>query len=187
MISAMIRCGSSERGLSEVTNTTSASRAAISPISGRLPRSRSPPAPNTHSTRPRRPAAARAAAREHVLERVGRVRVVDEHREVLARDRPARSGPGRARPAPAPRPARRDRPPRLCTAASAPSALATLKRPGIGSDDLALARRGAQREAAAVEVAAQLARAVVGGARRSRTCARRRAPPPDARRRGRRR
>ena len=47
----MIASGSSERGLSEVTIATSASRAAISPISGRLPRSRSPPAPNTAITR----------------------------------------------------------------------------------------------------------------------------------------
>ena len=47
----MIASGSSERGLSEVTIATSASRAAIAPISGRLPRSRSPPAPNTAITR----------------------------------------------------------------------------------------------------------------------------------------
>ena len=58
-ISPMIASGSSERGLSEVTIATSASRAAISPISGRLPRSRSPPAPNTAITR--RSASSRAA------------------------------------------------------------------------------------------------------------------------------
>ena len=87
MISAMICSGSSERGLSEVTTATSASRAAISPISGRLPRSRSPPAPNTQSTRPW-PAASEprqlARGAQHVLERVRRVGVVDEHGEVLA-------------------------------------------------------------------------------------------------------
>ena len=44
--------GTSERGLSSVTMTTSASRVAISPMIGRLPRSRSPPQPNTTTTRP---------------------------------------------------------------------------------------------------------------------------------------
>ena len=48
----MIASGSSERGLSEVTIVTSASSAAIFPMSGRLPRSRSPPAPKTTMTRP---------------------------------------------------------------------------------------------------------------------------------------
>ena len=43
----MIASGSSQRGLSEVTMATSASSAATFPISGRLPRSRSPPAPKT--------------------------------------------------------------------------------------------------------------------------------------------
>ena len=47
-----IACGSSERGLSEVMIATSASCAAISPISGRLPWSRSPPAPKTAIMRP---------------------------------------------------------------------------------------------------------------------------------------
>ena len=87
MISAMIASGSSERGLSEVTITSSASREAISPISGRLPRSRSPPAPNTHSTRPPAPPGEPTisrAARSTFCERVRRVRVVDQHREVLA-------------------------------------------------------------------------------------------------------
>ena len=78
----MIASGSSERGLSEVTIATSAQRApATAPISGRLPRSRSPPAPKTTITRPSRELARGA---QHVLERVGRVRVVDEHREGLA-------------------------------------------------------------------------------------------------------
>ena len=43
----MIACGSSLRGLSEVTIATSESSVAIRPISGRLPRSRSPPQPKT--------------------------------------------------------------------------------------------------------------------------------------------
>src|SRR5690606_31484509 len=51
-MAARISAGTSERGLSSVTITTSASRVAISPIMGRLPRSRSPPQPKTTITRP---------------------------------------------------------------------------------------------------------------------------------------
>ena len=51
-IAAMIESGSSERGLSDVTTTWSARRRAAAPISGRLSRSRSPPAPNTTISRP---------------------------------------------------------------------------------------------------------------------------------------
>ena len=47
-ISSMMASGSSLRGLSEVTTARSARREATSPISGRLPRSRSPPQPKTH-------------------------------------------------------------------------------------------------------------------------------------------
>ena len=50
---ALIAAGSSERGLSSVTMTRSASLAAISPICGRLPASRSPPQPKTRCSRPR--------------------------------------------------------------------------------------------------------------------------------------
>src|SRR3954464_15284635 len=46
-IAARIAAGFSLRGLSSVTITASAFSAAIAPISGRLPESRSPPAPNT--------------------------------------------------------------------------------------------------------------------------------------------
>ena len=53
LISSMIRAGSSERGLSDVTITRSLRRAATAPISGRLVRSRSPPQPKTVMTRPR--------------------------------------------------------------------------------------------------------------------------------------
>ena len=52
MISSMIVCGSSPRGLSEVSTTRSLSRAATAPISGRFERSRSPPQPNTVIRRP---------------------------------------------------------------------------------------------------------------------------------------
>ena len=76
----MIASGSSERGLSEVTIVTSARSAATLPISGRLPRSRSPPAPKTTMTRPERELARRA---QHGRERVRRVRVVDDDRERL--------------------------------------------------------------------------------------------------------
>ena len=46
-ISRRIAAGSSLRGLSSVTMTRSARLQATSPICGRLPRSRSPPQPNT--------------------------------------------------------------------------------------------------------------------------------------------
>ena len=51
-ISSMIARGSSLRGLSDVTIARSASSAATAPISGRLPRSRSPPQPKTQISRP---------------------------------------------------------------------------------------------------------------------------------------
>ena len=80
-ISSMIACGSSLRGLSEVTIATSASSVAIRPISGRLPRSRSPPQPKTQITRP---VGQLARGAEDVLERARLVRVVDDHREGLS-------------------------------------------------------------------------------------------------------
>ena len=112
-ISSMIASGSSVRGLSEVMTARSASRAPMPPMSGRLPRSRSPPQPNTTSTRP---SVTARAALQRVLERVRRVRVVDDDAERLAgahrleaagdalgdgeaaRARPRRGSP-RARPA----------------------------------------------------------------------------------------
>ena len=73
-ISARIAAGSSERGLSSVTMATSARPAAMAPICGRLPRSRSPPAPNTTISRPR---GVRAQRQQHRLQAVRRVGVVD--------------------------------------------------------------------------------------------------------------
>ncbi len=70
-----IAAGSSVRGLSDVTIARSASRAAISPIIGRLPRSRSPPQPNTTISRR---GGHRAHRRDGALQPVGRVRVVDD-------------------------------------------------------------------------------------------------------------
>ena len=77
----MIARGSSLRGLSEVTTARSASRLTTSPMSGRFARSRSPPQPKTQITRRRRKP---ACLGEDVLERLGRVRVVDEDGEGLA-------------------------------------------------------------------------------------------------------
>ena len=53
MMALRIAAGSSERGLSSVTMTRSARRAATSPMSGRFPASRSPPQPNTTMRLPR--------------------------------------------------------------------------------------------------------------------------------------
>ena len=144
-ISSTIASGSSERGLSEVMIATSASRAPISPISGRLARSRSPPAPNTTITPPVGQLARRA---QHVLQRVRLVRVVDE----TANGWPSSTGskrPGtprrlgqrgaQRRRAGAERPRRR---------ASAPSAFSTLKRPGSGSAHRDSPSGAAQREVA---------------------------------------
>ena len=78
---ARIAAGSSVRGLSSVTTRTSASRAAISPMIGRLPGSRSPPAPE-HDDQPA--VGERPQALEGGLDGVRLVGVVDDHREVLA-------------------------------------------------------------------------------------------------------
>ena len=75
-----MRSASSPRGLSSVTMTRSASRSAASPISERLPGSRSPPHPNTHQHAAAR---VRAHRRERLGERVGRVRVVDDRERAV--------------------------------------------------------------------------------------------------------
>ena len=62
------------RGLSEVTTTTSLSRAATMPISGRLVRSRSPPQPNTVIRPPVAPAGARSRAGSAARRRCARSR-----------------------------------------------------------------------------------------------------------------
>ena len=103
------------------------SSAPALPIFGRLSRSRSPPAPKTEISRPageppRRP--------QHVLQRVGRVRVVDQHRERLPLvDR--LEAPRRRRGACASAAAAASgSTPSAIAAANAPSAFATLKSPG---------------------------------------------------------
>ena len=83
-MSATIASPSSLRGLSSVTMTRSARRSAIAAICGRLPRSRSPPQPNTQISRPRR---MRAQRRQRLLQRIGRVRVVDDHQRLRRRRR----------------------------------------------------------------------------------------------------
>ena len=77
-ICARIRSGDSRRGLSLVTTTRPASRQAIAPISGRLAASRLPPQPNTHQSLPPRALRERCERGERLLERIGRVRVVDD-------------------------------------------------------------------------------------------------------------
>ena len=132
-ICSMIASGSSERGLSEVTTARSESSAAGAPHQGPLV------------------AVAVAAAAEdrdqpslgeppggaqHVLERVGRVRVVDEHARSAGPRRSARSGPGPARRRPAPRPPASRSSPRAWATARAARAFSTLKWPGSGRPDV---------------------------------------------------
>jgi hypothetical protein len=61
-MSSRMRSGSSLRGLSLVSSSASAPRAAAAPINGRLLRSRSPPQPNTTHSRPARAAASGRSA-----------------------------------------------------------------------------------------------------------------------------
>ena len=156
--SSMIASGSSLRGLSEVTITRSARRRAASPISGRLARSRSPPAPNTATSRPAGELARRA---QHVLERVGGVGVVHEHAEVLALvHRLEAAGhalePGQRRGDRVERDARATR-----TAATAASTFCTLNTPGSGERSSTAPSGVSQREGRAGEVEAHVARPVV--------------------------
>ncbi len=76
-----IAAGSSLRGLSSVTTSTSASRAAISPIRGRLPASRSPPGADHDDQRAGRQRAQRAQGGRDGVRLVG---VVHDREEVLS-------------------------------------------------------------------------------------------------------
>ena len=91
MISARMAAGSSERGLSSVTMTISALSAAMRPISGRLPRSRSPPQPKTQTSLPRRERAQRI---EHMRQAH---RACEHSRRCRARRRPRRPVPAAPR------------------------------------------------------------------------------------------
>ncbi len=73
-LAANVAPASSLRGLSSVTITSSARRAAIAPISGRLPLSRSPPQPNTTRKLVRRYA---DAAPQHRFQRIRRMGIID--------------------------------------------------------------------------------------------------------------
>ena len=116
-----IAAGSSERGLSSVTISRSASRAATSPMSGRLPRSRSPPQPSTMISRPR---GERAQRPQRAVDRRRLVAVVDDARNGWpASMRSMR--PGTAARATAGAASRRSTP-TVSSTASASSAFATL-------------------------------------------------------------
>ena len=96
---ARIAAGSSLRGLSSVTQARSARRAQAAPISGRLPGSRSPPAPNSTCSRaPGRDV--RAERGQQALQRVRRVGVVHVHGGAVRQPRrelhpPAHAGEAR--------------------------------------------------------------------------------------------
>ena len=128
--SARIAAGSSVRGLSSVTMSRSAPRAAAAPMSGRLPRSRSPPAPITQisaaaaagparAARPARPRSRPACARSRRPRAPARARSTRSSRPGTP-GQAATPGRGDLRVDARPRPARR----------CASSALATLCRPG---------------------------------------------------------
>ncbi len=129
----MVR-GFSLRGLSDVMTTTSASSLATSPISGRLARSRSPPAPNTTITRPglvgQRRAGELARRLQSLAQRRRCVGEVDQHRKgwpsstASKRPRTGATAPARRRWPPSPAPSSR-------AVVAAATALAMLNRPPI--------------------------------------------------------
>ena len=81
------------------------------PSCGRLPASRSPPQPNTHHSWPPRCRGQRAQAGQRLVERIGRVRVVDHHQRLARPARRAPCGPGTLRAARRPPTASRQRQP----------------------------------------------------------------------------
>ena len=89
MTALRIVAGSSLRGLSSVTITRSAIASAASPISGRLPGSRSPPAPKTTMSLPRRVRAKRASAHWRARRACGRSRRRPARRMDARRQAPA--------------------------------------------------------------------------------------------------
>ena len=165
-ISSMIASGRSERGLSEVTHTRSHRRAAIAPMIGRLPRSRSPPQPNTTPEPAGASACARWPARARARPACARSR---RPPGTAGRPAPARSGPARCRPPPS---ARGDR-----AAARGPARARSPRRPAGSS-------RCARRSAASASAATARRRdrhadPVEGGAC---STARTRAPAPSPKR-----
>ena len=177
--------GSSVRGLSLVTTLTSARRATASPIGARLAASRSPPQPKTHQTRP---AVDGANGVEHARERVGRVRVVDEHGHVVARAVAALEATRRARLARrARRPRARDRAPSACAMPSATSRFSRLCAPDEARREAHVAGRRAHDRPRARRVEADVAgrdlRVRRRGVRPRADAHERRLHPPDAGRR----
>ena len=82
-------------GLSLVMTTRSARRVAISPISGRLPRSRSPPQPKTRPVGP--PRSRYTAQAINALSRASGVRVIDDDQRFVPAHRSFSNRPGRRR------------------------------------------------------------------------------------------
>ena len=160
-MSSRMRSGSSVRGLSLVTMATSARSAAMRPISGRLPRSRSPPQPNTTINRPVREGSHRV---DRALERIGGVRVVAQHGRPRVDDlQPARAPAASCRAAPR---SSRGATPSAHAHAAAASALATLKSPISGSATSCGAPSNTSAKRLPSRRAAHVGRVHVGGARR---------------------
>ena len=175
-IARAIASGSSQRGLSRRhDHAVGEPRRDPRPSATRLPRSRSPPQPNTTISRAARRLARRA---QHVLERVGRVRVVDDRVDAEGRD-PLHAARERARGRREPARDRRVVDARArARSPNAASALRTLKRPGQRERDAQSRRRGSgcrrrrARRRVARSVASRRSRTVtcgLRGERRART------------------
>ncbi len=158
-ISSMIASGASERGLSDVISATSASRAAISPMIGRLPRSRSPPGADHDDQLARRPARARRAAPARARRACARSR---RRRRTAAPPRPAGSGPGAVAANASESGIVSAGAPSARAAAQAASAFKTLKRPGIGTRAGNAPSGVTAMKSQPVRVRAHVDRAVVG-------------------------
>ena len=129
-IAARIAAGSSLRGLSSVTITRSAFSAAIAPIIGRLPGSRSPPQPNTTTSLPRRIGPQRL---QRLGQRVGLVGVVDEDRRAVRLADQFEPALGALQALRAPRTRARGSLPVAIARPAATSAFSTWKSPTSGS------------------------------------------------------
>ena len=143
----------------------SAMLAAASPISGRLPRSRSPPAPNTQRSRAHppadRPRAAPAplSARSEASPAYGR-----SPREPRSPGPPppAQTDPGRVRRGPSASTSASSSPPIACTAARAAERVGDVEASRHPQRHVSLPRGRVQAEAASLECAAHPARSIVG-------------------------
>ncbi len=128
MISAMMPSGSSLRGLSEVTTTTSAVSLSLAAHEGPLPSVASPPQPMTAINSPAREAPSRT---QDVVHRIGSVGVVDQTVKAALRLRsPCGRAPPEALAGPEPSAAGRVRDPSPIR--ERPRVFATLKTPSKG-------------------------------------------------------